>query len=221
MDSSVKSYVLRSGRETQAQKRSYDLLSPQFVVPFSEQPLDFAALFGNSNPVIMEIGFGMGDATAVIARENPLNNYLGIEVYKPGVGKLLWNIGEYSISNIRIIQHDAVDVVLKMVMPQSLDGIHIFFPDPWPKKRHNKRRLVKRPFTEVLTQRLKPGGYLYMVTDWEDYAQWALEELNATPGIANDFDGFAVPQSWRPNTGFEKKGMAKKHEIRELSFRRA
>jgi len=218
IDSSVKSYVLRAGRETPAQRRAFDELSPRFVAPFSQEPLDFAALFGNGNPVVMEIGFGMGEATAAIAAENPGVNYLGIEVYQPGVGKLLLSIGERSIPNIRIVQRDAVEVVLKMIPQRSLAGIHIFFPDPWPKKRHHKRRLVKRPFTDALASRLIPGGYLYMVTDWEDYADWALAELGATPALANASAGFAPPQSWRPRTSFERKGLEKKHAVRELYF---
>ena len=219
INSSIKSYVLRAGRETPAQRRSYDLLSPQFVVPFRESPLDFAALFGNGKPVVMEIGFGMGEATAVIAAENPGNNYLGIEVYRPGVGRLLWDISQRSIPNIRIVEHDAVEVAVKMIPPGSLAGIHLFFPDPWPKKRHHKRRLVKRPFTEILAYRLRPGGYLYMVTDWEDYANWALEELAATKGLANAYGGFAQPMDWRPSTSFERKGLEKKHAVKELYFK--
>ena len=218
MDGSIKSYVLRAGRETPAQRRAYESLSGQFVAPFRDEPLDFAALFGNDNPVVMEIGFGMGEATAAIAADNPDMNYLGIEVYRPGVGRLLLNISERSISNIRIVQHDAVEVALKMIPPHSLAGIHLFFPDPWPKKRHHKRRLVKRPFTETLATRLKPGGYLYMVTDWVDYADWALEELTATKSFANISDGFAPPRDWRPSTSFERKGLAKKHGVRELYF---
>jgi len=218
IDGSIKSYVLRAGRETPAQRRAYDSLSGRFVAPFREAPLDFAGLFGNDNPVVMEIGFGMGEATAAIAAENPGNNYLGIEVYRPGVGRLLWSISQHSISNIRIVEHDAVEVAVKMIPPRSLAGIHLFFPDPWPKKRHHKRRLVKRPFTEMLASRLKPGGYLYMVTDWADYADWALAELTATKGFANTSDGFAPPKDWRPSTSFERKGLEKKHEVRELYF---
>ena len=220
IDSSVKSYVLRAGRETPAQRRAYDSLAGRFVLPFAESPLDFAATFGNANPVVLEIGFGMGEATANIAAANPGVNYLGVEVYRPGVGRLLMAIAEGSISNARIVMHDAVEVVASMVPPGSLAGIHVFFPDPWPKKRHHKRRLVKRPFTDLLATRLKPGGYLYMVTDWQDYADWALAELGATPGLANTADGFAPPCDWRPGTGFEKKGLAKAHVIRELWFER-
>ena len=215
----MKSYVLRSGRETPAQRRSYESLAPLFTVPFAETPLDFAELFGNGNPVVMEIGFGMGEATAALAAENPGVNYLGVEVYRPGVGRLLWNVSRQSLSNVRIVRHDAVEVVAKMVPRRSLSGVHVFFPDPWPKKRHRKRRLIKRPFTDVLASVLIPGGYFYMVTDWTDYADSALEELSATRGLANAFAGFAAPADWRPRTGFEKKGLAKNHEVRELYFR--
>jgi len=227
--SPVKSYVLRAGRITDSQRKSYDTLSENFIIPFASLPLDFVQLFGNNNPVTVEIGFGMGAATAVIAEENPEKNYIGIEVHKPGIGKLLWEMEQRSLSNIRIIEHDAVEVFLKMIPPNSLDGIHLFFPDPWPKKRHHKRRLVQKPFTGVLTAGLKPGGYLYMVTDWEDYADWALAELGATEGLINPYgstngetdgstDGFATPQDWRPRTKFERKGLEKNHVVKELFF---
>ena len=225
----IKSYVLRSGRVTDAQRRSYDSLSERYIVPFAENRINYVQIFGNDNPVITEIGFGMGEATAVIAAENPEKNYIGIEVHRPGVGKLLWEIEHRSLSNIRIVEHDAVEVFLKMIPQDSLEGIHLFFPDPWPKKRHHKRRLVQRPFTGILASRLRPGGYLYMVTDWEDYAVWALEELGGTEGLVNFYGetnsgaayGFALPQSWRPRTKFEKKGIDKKHEVRELYFRKS
>jgi tRNA (guanine-N7-)-methyltransferase len=215
----IKSYVLRAGRVTDAQRRSYDTLSGRYTVPFSENLLGYDRIFGNSNPVIAEIGFGMGEVTAVIAGETPQKNYIGIEVYKPGVGKLLWEIEQRSLSNIRIIEHDAVDVFLKMIPPRSLEGICLFFPDPWPKKRHHKRRLVKRPFTGTLAAALGPGGYLHMVTDWEDYAVWALAELGGTEGLVNSFDGFALPQN-RPLTKFERKGLEKNHEVREIFFKK-
>ena len=218
VDLGIKSYVLRAGRGTQGQLKAYEQFSPTFVVPFRPGQMDFAELFGNDNPVVMEIGFGMGEATVKIAAENPGVNYLGVEVYRPGIGRLLLNMAERSISNIRIVERDAVEVVLEMIPPRSLAGIHLFFPDPWPKKRHHKRRLVKRPFTEALGERLKPGGYLYMVTDWEDYAIWALEELAATRGLVNTAEGFAEPRDWRPGTGFERKGLAKSHAVRELYF---
>jgi tRNA (guanine-N7-)-methyltransferase len=161
----------------------------------------------------------MGTATAIIAEENPAKNYIGIEVHRPGVGKLLWEIEQCGLSNIRIIERDAVDVFLKMIPQCSLEGIHLFFPDPWPKKRHHKRRLVKRPFTGTLAAALKPGGYLHMVTDWEDYAVWALAELAGTEGLVNPFEGFSPPQN-RPLTKFERKGLEKNHEVRELFFRK-
>jgi tRNA (guanine-N7-)-methyltransferase len=214
----VKSYVLRAGRGTAAQERSYEKMAGAFIVPFAAVPADYAAVFGNARPVTAEIGFGMGIATALIAQENPDKNYLGIEVHRPGIGRLLWEIEGRSLSNIRIIEHDAVEVMERMIPPASLDAIHLFFPDPWPKKRHHKRRLVQRPFTSVLAKALKNGAYLYMVTDWEDYGLWALEELRATPGLVNAYADFALPQSWRPQTKFEAKGLAKNHAVRELYF---
>ena len=214
----IKSYVLRSGRGTNAQRRSYDSLAGQFIIPFENTIMNYARIFGNDNPVTVEIGFGMGLATALIAGDNPGKNYVGIEVHKPGIGRLLWEIEQRSLANIRIIEQDAALVFQRMIPPCSLEGIHLFFPDPWPKKRHHKRRLVKRPFTAALTAGLKPGGYLYMVTDWEDYAAWALAELGATDGLVNSCDGFAPPRDWRPRTAFEKKGLAKNHQVRELLF---
>jgi len=216
----LKSYVIRAGRYTAAQKKAYDELSSFFLIPFTEEKLDFAKTFGNSNSVTVEIGFGMGFATALIAEANPDKNYLGIEVHRPGIGKLLWEIEKRQLANIRIIEHDAIDVMEKMIGEDSLDAVHIFFPDPWQKKRHRKRRLVQRPFTETLAKRLKPGGYLYMVTDWEDYANNALEELNACPLLKNDYDGFAPAQNWRPTTKFEEKGLLKSHAVKELFFKR-
>jgi tRNA (guanine-N7-)-methyltransferase len=218
--SRIRSYVLRAGRETAAQRRAYDSLSGKFIIPFENGEINFANIFCNDNRVIAEIGFGMGEATAIIAGENPAKNYLGIEVHKPGIGKLLWEIEQRPLSNIRIVECDAAVVFEKMIPPLSLEGIHLFFPDPWPKKRHHKRRLVKRPFTAVLAEKLKPGGYLYMVTDWEDYALWALEELNTTQTLSNPSGGFAQPQAWRPRTSFERKGLAKNHQVRELLFQK-
>jgi len=221
--STIKSYVLRAGRGTNAQRRSYDSLAGQYLIPFEDRLMDFAAIFGNDNPLTVEIGFGMGTATALIAAAQPEKNYLGIEVHKPGIGRLLWQIEQSSLyksalGNIRIIEHDAAAVFEQMIPPESLEGIHLFFPDPWPKKRHHKRRLVKRPFTNTLAARLKPHGYLYMVTDWEDYALWALDELAATNGLVNSCEGFAPAQEWRPRTSFEQKGLAKNHTVRELFF---
>jgi tRNA (guanine-N7-)-methyltransferase len=221
----IKSYVLRAGRMSDAQRRSYENLKDQFCIPFSQNSISSEKIFGNTNPLTIEIGFGMGIATAMIAEANPDKNYLGLEVHRPGIGRLLWELEQRNISNIRIIEHDAVEVLEKMTANESVDAFHIFFPDPWPKTRHHKRRLVKRPFTDLLVQKLSPGGYIYFVTDWADYGDWALEELSATSGICNEYSdfalhGFAPHQEWRPETKFEAKGIAKQHEVRELMFRK-
>ena len=199
-----------------AQERSYNNLAPLYCLS-SLAAYNFEELFGNNNPVIIEIGFGSGHATASIAEDNPELNYLGIEVYRPGIGHLLWEIDKRKLNNIRIIHGDAAEILDNLPL-DAVEGIHIFFPDPWPKKRHHKRRLITRPFTALLKKCLKTNGYIYMVTDWVDYADWALAELTATPGLQNKYENFALPQSWRPETRFEKKGLDKKHEIRELFF---
>ncbi|MDR3170014.1 MAG: tRNA (guanosine(46)-N7)-methyltransferase TrmB [Treponema sp.] len=214
----IKSYVLRAGRMSDAQRRSYTTGFSQYGVPFVPCPLDYQGLFGNNNPVIIEIGFGMGIATAMIAQDHPALNYLGIEVHRPGIGRLLWEIEKRGLGNIRIIEHDAVEVLEGMIPDRSVQGFHIFFPDPWPKKRHHKRRLITRPFTSLLGTKLMPGGYLYMVTDWAEYGTWALAELTATTGLTNAWDDFAPPQPWRPSTRFEQKGLDKHHEVYELYF---
>ncbi len=216
----IRSFVLRGGRLTSAQKRSYDTLSQKFIIPYEAKTLDFTCVFGNGNSVIAEIGFGMGKATAVIAGENPDKNYIGLEIHKPGIGRLLWEIEQRFLSNVRIIEHDAAEVFRNTIPENSLGGVHIFFPDPWPKKRHHKRRLIQRPFTDCIASRLQPGAYIYMVSDWLDYANWALSVFTNTKGLVNEYDGFSPPQSWRPLTSFEKKGLDKKHEIKELFFRR-
>jgi len=213
----LKSYVIRAGRFTAAQKNAYASLSDNFLIPFCEEKLDFSKIFKNKN-VTMEIGFGTGIATAEIAQANPDKNYLGIEVHRPGIGRLLWEIEKRSLSNIKIIEYDAVHVVQKMIGQNSLDAVHIFFPDPWPKKKHHKRRLVQRPFTQTLADCLKPHGYLYMVTDWEEYAVYALEELKAAAGLQNAYESFSEPQPWRAKTKFEQKGLDMKHLIREIMF---
>jgi tRNA (guanine-N7-)-methyltransferase len=201
-----------------AQRRSYQALSARFRVPFAPESLDLGRLFGNDRPVTVEIGFGMGEATAEIAGEHPDKNYLGIEVHKPGIGRLLWEIDRRGLENIRIIEQDAVEALNTMIADGAVAAFHIFFPDPWPKTRHHKRRLIQRPVTGLLAGKLLPGGYLYMVTDWADYGDWALAELTATEGLVNAYAGFAPPQSWRPATRFERKGLEKKHTIRELFF---
>jgi tRNA (guanine-N7-)-methyltransferase len=203
---------------SRAQSRSYADLASRFVIPYTGVPRDFRADFGNDNPITVEIGFGMGQATAEIAARNSENNYLGIEVFRAGVGKLLWEIERRSLANIRIVERDAAEVLARMIAPESVSAFHVFFPDPWPKKKHHKRRLIQRPFTEILAARLAPGGYVYMVTDWEDYAVSALAELSTTAGLENPYAGFAPRREWRPATKFEQKGLLDNRVIRELYF---
>lgn len=217
-NSGVKTYQLRIGRMTDAQRRNYAELSCKWCIPYKAEVTDFAAIFGNGNPITVEIGFGMGQATAVIAESNPQINYIGIEVHKPGIGRMMGMIEEKGIKNVRIIEHDAIEALGNMFEDNSVSAFHVFFPDPWPKKRHNKRRLITRPRTDLLASRLSPGGYLYMVTDWEEYAQWALKELTATEHLVNRYDGYAERQSWRPDTKFEMRGNAQGRTIRELYF---
>ena len=180
--------------------------------------LNFADIFGNSNPVVVEIGFGMGAATAIIAEQNPNINYLGIEVHTPGVGRLLGNIRDNNLQNLYIIEHDAMEVLEFMIPDNSVSGFHVFFPDPWPKKKHHKRRLMQRPRTNLLAKKLYAGGYIYMATDWEPYAEFALEELNLTETMKNKYDGFAPHQEWRPETKFEHKGLVAERKISEIFF---
>ncbi|MDR2314711.1 MAG: tRNA (guanosine(46)-N7)-methyltransferase TrmB [Spirochaetaceae bacterium] len=212
----VKSFVLRSGRMSRAQSRSYGEGNGPFLVPYDGSVLHFASLFGNDHSVTVEIGFGMGGATAEIARANPEKNYLGVEVFKAGIGKLIWEIRERGLSNIRIMEHDAAEVLEHSIPPQSLDALHIFFPDPWPKKRHHKRRLIQGPFAELMISRLRAEAYLYVVSDWEDYARGILELLSALPELENPYPGFAEPLRWRPRTKFEKKGLEKNRRIYEI-----
>jgi tRNA (guanine-N7-)-methyltransferase len=218
MNNEIKSYAKRLGRFTDAQRRAYQSLACKYLIPFKEEIIDFSKTFGNSNDVIMEIGFGSGIATLEIAVKNPDKNYLGIEVHLPGIGRLFNEIEKNSLYNVKVIEYDAVHVVQKRIPKNSLAGIHIFFPDQRTKKKHRKRRLVQRPFTENLADCLKPDGYLYMVTDWEDYASHALGELTLTKNLKNVYDDFAEPQSWRPKTRFEEKGLKQEHVIRELMF---
>ena len=214
----IKTYVLRAGRMTENEKRNYSELNQVWCIPFEHRTLNFTEIFSNTNPVIMEIGFGMGQATARIALEHPNINYIGLEVHKPGVGRLLGEIKRYQLKNLYIIEHDALEVLETMIPDDSVEAFHIFFPDPWPKKKHHKRRLIQRPRTELLAQKLSPGGYIYFATDWEDYAESALEELSLTEGIHNKYDRFAEHQEWRPRTKFENKGITEGREIKELFF---
>ena len=216
----IRSYVLRQGRVTGAQRRAHAELLPRFGIGFAREPLDLTRVFGRSAPTILEIGFGMGETTADISAQHPENDYLGIEVHTPGVGGLLKRVAERGLANVRVIQHDAVEVLEHMISPASLDGAHIFFPDPWPKKRHHKRRLIQPPFVRLLVERLKPGAYLHLCTDWEDYAKQMLEVLSAEPLLANTADGYAPRPEWRPQTKFEARGLKLGHGVRDLVFRR-
>jgi tRNA (guanine-N7-)-methyltransferase len=196
------------------------MLMPRFGVPFSPAFVDLEAVFGRKAPKILEIGFGMGETTARIAAEHPENDYLGVEVHIPGVGALLKRIDELALTNIRVIRHDAVEVVNAMLAPASLAGIHLFFPDPWPKKRHHKRRLLQPAFAELLASRLAPGGYLHAATDWQEYAEHMLATLSQVASLENPHGGFAVRPAARPETKFETRGRRLGHDSWDVIFRR-
>ena len=196
------------------------MLMPRFGVPFSPAFLDLEAVFGRKAPKILEIGFGMGETTARIASEHPENDYLGVEVHTPGVGALLKRVDELALTNVRVIQHDAVEVVRDMVPPGSLAGVHVFFPDPWPKKRHHKRRLLQPPFAELLASRLAPGGYVHVATDWQEYAEHILATLGAVRDLENPHPGFAARPADRPETKFENRGRRLGHGSWDTIFRK-
>jgi tRNA (guanine-N7-)-methyltransferase len=216
----VRSYVLRQGRMSPAQQRALDVLLPRLGIAYAPAPLNIVAAFGRSAPVILEIGFGMGETTAAIAAAHPERNFLGLEVHGPGVGALLNRVDAAGLTNVRVIQHDAVDVVAHMIPAASLAGIHIYFPDPWPKKRHHKRRLLQPGFVHALAQRLAPDGYLHAATDWDDYAQEILATLSSEPLLANTVLEFAPRPAWRPLTKFEARGLQLGHGVHDLVFRR-
>jgi tRNA (guanine-N7-)-methyltransferase len=215
----IRSFVLRQGRISGAQKRAHTDLFPAYGVPFSTAPVDLDRVFGRAAPKILEIGFGMGETTAAIAREHPENDYLGVEVHTPGVGSLLKRVAELDLKNVRIIQHDVVEVLLHMIPAERLDGVHLFFPDPWPKKRHHKRRLVQGPFVALLASRLKPGALVHAATDWEEYARQMLDVFLSEPLLINTASGFATAGS-RPETKFETRGLRLGHRVWDLVFRR-
>ncbi|CAG0940437.1 tRNA (guanine-N(7)-)-methyltransferase [Gallionellaceae bacterium] len=216
----IRSFVLRQGRVSNAQQRCYDTLMPQYGIPYSAQVLNLEAVFGRDAPKILEIGFGMGETTAAIAQGHPDNDYLAIEVHTPGVGSLLKQIEERQLSNIRIVQHDAVEVLRDMLADSALDGVHIFFPDPWHKARHNKRRLIQTPFVAQLVQKLRPGGYIHVATDWQDYAEQVLAVLSAEPLLKNSAADYAPRPDYRPLTKFEQRGLRLGHGVWDLVFRR-
>ena len=209
---------MRQGRVSKAQRLAHSELLPVYGVPFSPTPLDLDRLFGRAAPRILEIGFGMGETTAAIAQEHPGNDYLGIEVHTPGVGSLLKRIAELHLANLRIIQHDAVEVVEHMIAPAVLDGVHLFFPDPWPKKRHHKRRLIQPAFVALLASRMKRGARVHACTDWEEYARQMLEVLSAEPALRNTAPGYASRPQARPQTKFERRGLALGHHVWDLVF---
>jgi len=214
----IRSYVLRQGRFSRGQQRAYAELLPRFGVGYAREALDFETLFGRRAAVVAEIGSGMGETTAAIAAANPDRDYLAIEVHSPGIGSLLKLIEEGSLANVRIVQHDAAEVIRDMVPRESLAGVHVYFPDPWPKKRHHKRRLLQGAFAALLAERLEPGGYLHVATDWQDYAERTLEVLEAIPALRNTAERFAPRPAWRPETKFERRGLRLGHEVWDLLF---
>jgi len=216
----IRSFVVRAGRMGPGQVRALAELGPRFVLPFAAQRADFDAAFGRNAPRVLEIGFGMGDATAAIAQALPGTDFIGVEVHTPGVGALLKRIGEMNLSNLRLIQHDAVEVLEHMIAPDSLAGVHVFFPDPWHKKKHNKRRLIQPEFVHRLVDRIAPGGYLHCATDWQPYAEQMLEVLSAEPLLRNTAAGYAPKPDYRPLTKFENRGLKLGHGVWDLVFSR-
>lgn len=236
----IRSFVRRAGRMSEAQQRYYDMMLPRVGVPYQNARIDLDTVFGRSAPKILEIGCGMGETTASIAAAHPENDYLGLEVHVPGVGALCKRIAELGLTNLRIGNHDAVEVVRDMLPEASLDGIHIFFPDPWHKTRHKKRRLIQPPFVALLAARLKPGGYIHCATDWENYALQMLDVLSREPRLENSvapptpealaaaleadstagLPGFAPRPAYRPLTKFEQRGLRLGHGVWDLIFRR-
>lgn len=215
---SIRSFVVRAGRLGPGQARALAELGPRFLLPFEAAPADWPRHFGRDAPRILEIGFGMGDATATIAAGQPGTDFIAVEVHTPGVGALLKRIGEAGLTNLRLLQHDAVDVLELMIAPASLAGVHVFFPDPWHKLKHNKRRLIQPEFVRLLTSRLAAGGYLHCATDWEPYAVQMLEVLGAAPALHNTADGYAPKPGYRPLTKFENRGLKLGHGVWDVVF---
>lgn len=216
MKREIKSYVLRQGRTTPSQQRALDELFPIFGIPFSNSILNAGEVFGRAAPLILEIGSGMGETTAEIAQQNPALDFIAIEVHGPGVGSLLKKIEALELKNLRVIRHDAVDVLENMIEDGSLAGVHLFFPDPWPKKRHHKRRLVQPPFAELVARKLAPGGYFHAATDWPEYAAQMEEVLSSSPLFRKELQEIKK----RPLTKFERRGIGLGHPVRDLLFLR-
>ena len=217
----IRSYVLRQGRFSRGQQRAYAELLPRLGVPYRNEPLNFREIFGRDAPVVVEIGSGMGETTARIALENPATDYLAIEVHAPGVGSLLKQVEESGVTNLRVVQHDAVEVLRDMVPEASLGAIHVFFPDPWPKKRHHKRRLIQPAFAALAATRLAAGGCLHVATDWQEYADHVLAVLSQTPGLRNTAQDFAPRPATRPETKFERRGIRLGHGVWDIVFTRS
>ena len=216
----IKSFVLRQGKITSGQLNAINQLMPQYGIKYQSEILDLNYIFSTTKPKIIEIGFGMGAATWQIANMNPQNDYLGIEVHGPGVGTLLMAIQQHAAKNLKIIQHDAVEVLNNMLADNVIDGFHIYFPDPWHKKKHHKRRMIQTEFVNLLAQKLKPGGYIHLATDWEHYAHWMLNILNSSSSLINKaVDGQFVPRpEYRPLTKFEQRGLNLGHGVWDLIF---
>jgi len=216
----IHSFVHRRSHITAAQQQALDRLLPMWSIPYRNAVLDLRQAFGRSAPTILEIGFGMGETTHAIAAARPGDNFLGVEVFDAGVGGLLKRIDASGLDNVRIVQHDALEVVRDMIAPDSLQGVHVFFPDPWPKKRHHKRRLIQPPFVALLASRIAPGGYLHCATDWRDYAEQMLTALSGEPRLVNRYAGYAPRPDDRPQTKFEVRGLRLGHGVWDLMFLR-
>ena len=211
----VRSYKLRGRRITEGQQEAWDRLWPVFGIEYSEAKINLADLFPDSKRIIMEIGFGMGEATAQIALSDPTTGYLAVEVHRPGIGKLLLRIEELELKNVRTIEGDAFEVFEQMILDSSLDGVHLFFPDPWPKARHFKRRIVNQEFIAAVAAKLKPGAFFHIATDWQPYAEWITEEFTKQ----TFFTGGEVDRpDWRPLTRFEDQGINKEHPVADFRF---
>ncbi|MCK9548885.1 MAG: tRNA (guanosine(46)-N7)-methyltransferase TrmB [Sphaerochaeta sp.] len=217
---SVKSFVLRGTRLKRFQVEAVRAYYHDYVIPYEERVLDFTQVFNNDKPLVIEIGFGMGVATHLIAKERTQYNYLAIEVFLSGFTKLLDKVGKEGLENIRLMRFDAVAALTDMVGDSTVAGFHIFFPDPWPKKRQHKRRLIQREFAALLARKLVPGGYIYAVTDWVEYAEQMLEVFDSVEELENPHHGFSPPVSWRPQTRFEEKGRQQEHQINEVWVQR-
>lgn len=216
----IRSYVLRAGRMGSGQVRALAEIGPRYLLPFQAGPIDLGAVFGRTAPLVVEIGFGMGQATADFAARHLEVDFLGIEVHPPGVGALLQRIEQASLANLRLIQHDAVEVLTQMIAPDTLAGVQLFFPDPWHKKKHHKRRLVQPGFVTLLASRLQAGGRLHCATDWQPYAEQMLEVLAAEPRLANTCEAYAPRPDERPMTKFEQRGLKLGHGVWDLVFTR-